>query len=132
MSYSIESCSDNPVDNAGYQEDDTTYPLPDLTYLNEMADGDETFVKEMITHFLEIAPGSLGSLKESALSGDLDKLRFVAHTLLPQLTFVGILAAIPDISQIEEGSKQGDDLSVGIERAIKIINYGIEDLKKMI
>ena len=97
-----------------------------------MADGDETFVKEMISHFLENAPGSLRSLQESALSGDHVKLRFVAHTLLPQLTFVGIVAAIPDIAKIETECNFGGNLSVSIERAIRIINYGMEDLKKMI
>jgi len=108
------------------------YPLPDLTYLRDMAENDESFVNEIITHFLENGPESLSSMRQSALAGDNEKLRFTAHKLLPQLTFVGILAAIPLVSKIESESKNGQDLSDITERAIRIINYGIEDLKKMI
>jgi hypothetical protein len=108
------------------------HPLPDLTYLKEMAGGDEDFVKEIINHFLENGPRLINLMRESALSGDDEKLHFAAHKLLPQLTFVGILTAIPDIEKIENDYKLMGDLSVVIERAIKTINFGIEDLKKMI
>jgi len=59
-------------------------------------------------------------------------LRFAAHTLLPQLTFVGILAAIPYIEKIESGDILNAELISELDCGIKIINYGIEDLKKMI
>ena len=107
-------------------------PLPDLTYLKEMAGNDEGFVKEIITYFLENGPDLLNTMKERALDGDYEKLRWTAHKLLPQLYFVGILAAVPDVKIIETQSRRMTDLSVNIERAIKIINCGIEDLKKMI
>lgn len=131
MPESIKSCnckSDKTNESMG----NINYPLPDLTYLNEMAGGDEVFVKEIITNFLENGPRLLNLMRESALSGDLEKLNFTVHKLIPQLTFVGILAAIPDVEKIENERGLLDDLSVVIERAIKIINYGIEDLKKMI
>lgn len=127
------------IENSNYKSDKTDeltdsikYPLPDLTYLKEMAGDDEVFVKEIITHFLENGPGLLNLMRESALSGDHEKLHFTVHKLLPQLTFVGILAAIPDVAKIERESKLMNDLSVNIERAIKTITYGIEDLKKMV
>ena len=112
--------------------DSSNYPFPDLTYLKDIAEGDEAFIKEIISYFVEFGPGLLRSMKESALSGEREKLRFSAHTLLPQLTFVGILAAIPDVEKIERESKLNDDLFVELERAIKIVNCGIEDLKKLI
>jgi len=112
--------------------DRVLYPLPDLTYLKEMAGDDKVFVEEIVTYFIEFGPDSLIAMRESALSGDCEKLRFCAHTLLPQLTFVGILAAIPYLEKIESEIKLNDDLFVELERAIEIINYGIEDLKKMI
>jgi HPt (histidine-containing phosphotransfer) domain-containing protein len=112
--------------------DSINYPPPDLSYLVELAEGDETFIKEIITHFVESSPGFLHSMKESAMSGDHEKLRFAAHTLLPQLTFVGILAAIPYFEKIESGSILNVELIAELDCGIKIINYGIEDLKKMI
>jgi len=118
--------------NTDHLDGVVNYPLPDLTYLRDMAESDESFVNEIITHFLENGPESLSSMRQSALAGDYEKLRFTAHKLLPQLTFVGILAAIPLVTKIESESKNGQDLSDITERAIRIINFGIEDLKKMI
>jgi len=105
---------------------------PDLTYLKEMADGDEAFFNEIIIHFLENGPRLLSSLKESALSEDFEKVRFVAHKLLPQLTFVGILSAIDDVKKIEEYCNIMDDLSVVIEKVTIIVTSGIEDLRELI
>lgn len=112
--------------------DRVLYPLPDLTYLKEMAGDDKVFVEEIVTYFIEFGPDSLIVMKESALSGDCEKLRFCAHTLLPQLTFVGILAAIPYVEKIERNCNINDTLFVELDSAIKIISYGIEDLKNMI
>jgi len=112
--------------------DDTFYPAPDLSYLNALADGDEAFVKEMITLFLDTVPELFKTLRECTMSGDFEKLRFAAHKLLPELTIVGILAAIPDVSKIENECRQLNDLPVVVERAISIINYGIDDLRKLI
>lgn len=112
--------------------DNPSYPLPDLTYLKAMAEGDEDFVKEIITYFLKNGPALLNLVRDSALAGDFEKLHFTAHKLLPQLTFVGILAAVPDVEKIENECKHMDDLPVVIERVMKIVSYGMEDLKKMI
>lgn len=111
---------------------DTIYPLPDLTYLNEMAGGDESFMKEIISLFLETAPALILLMKESALTGDMEKLHFSAHKLLPQLTFVGILTAIPDVQRIESGTSSLDEILVSVQNAIAIINFSIEDLKRMV
>lgn len=119
-------------DNTENRSEKSDRNAPDLTYLNEMADGDEAFFREIIIHFLENGPKLLNSLKESALSGDFEKVRFIAHKLLPQLTFVGILSAIDDVKKIEEYCNIMDDLSVVIEKVTIIITLGIEDLRKLI
>lgn len=120
-------CKTMSINNEG-----ADFTLPDLTYLKDMAAGDESFVVEIITYFVDSCPDTLQSMRECALSGDHEKIRFLVHTLLPQLTFVGILAAIPYLEKIESEIKLNDDFFVELERAIKIINHGIEDLKKMI
>jgi len=132
MSDSFESDKMLTSGNPGVLIDFVNYPLPDLTYLKDMAENDDLFVNEIITHFIENGPATLNSMRQSALSRDNEQLRFVAHKLLPQLTFVGILAAIPLVSKIESESNKGQDLSEITEKAILIINCGIEDLKKMI
>jgi len=117
--------------NSDDLKDKDNYPQPDLTYLKDMAENDEDFIREIILHFLENAPGLLNEMRQSAITGDTEKLRFNAHKLLPQLTFVGILAAIPVVSKIESETKHLVDPVGLVDKAIGIINYGIEDLKKM-
>lgn len=131
MTNSFNSENGETSDNLDLPEN-RRYPLPDFTYLNEISAGDKTFIKEIITYFLESGPEMIKTMKESSVSGDHEKLRFTAHKLLPQLTFVGILSAIPDVERIEKGAKLGDDVSALIDRTINIINCGMDDLKKMV
>jgi len=112
--------------------DNIQYPPPDLTYLYELAQGDEAFIKEMLTYFVDKSPDLLNSIKECALTGDHVRLKFLAHALLPQLSIVGILTAIPDMEKIESESKLMNDLNVVIDRVTTTIKFGIEDLKKRI
>jgi len=132
MSESIESNNNNVSAKTDELDETLNSDVPDLTYLREMAEGDEVFFKEMINHFLENAPKSLLLLRDSALLKDYEKVRFVAHKLLPQLSFVGILSAVDDVKKIENENKLIDDLSVVIERVIIKINNGIEHLKKLV
>lgn len=107
-------------------------PLPDLTYLNKMADGDQSFVKEIVNIFLEACPPMLSSLKESAEKGDHENLRQISHKLITQLSSVGILSAINDVKRINKGSKDMPDLVETVDRIIKISNHGIHHLKTMV
>ena len=107
-------------------------PMPDLSYLKEMADGDETFVKEIIKIFLEEGPIMLRSMKESAESGDHEHLKFATHKLITQLTSVGILTAVPDVKRVNTGSKEMPDLIETVNRILKIADVSIEYLKTMI
>lgn len=107
-------------------------PLPDLTYLNKMADGDESFIKEIVNIFLEGCPPMLSSLKESAEKGDHENLRLISHKLITQLSSVGILSAINDVKRINTGSKDMPDLVETVDRIIKIANNGIQHLKTMV
>lgn len=131
MQISFENTNSGFV-NSEVLTDDVNYTIPDLTYLRELSGGDEIFVKEMIAFFIENTPEKLNLMKEYALSGDHEKLRFAAHKLLSDLAFVGLPSAFADIKKIENESKFMDDLSLVIERVIKTIYLGINDLKKMI
>ena len=124
--------NDNNISYIGDVPVNMNYPKPDLTYLKDMADGDENFIREIIEIFLRNGPESLVLMREYALSGNHEKLKFVAHKLLPELTFVGILSAIPDVEKISLESDQMNDLPIALNRVILIINSGIDELRKMI
>jgi HPt (histidine-containing phosphotransfer) domain-containing protein len=111
---------------------DRKYPHPDFTLLKEMAEGDEAFFKEIIALFLENGPALVTSIEESAAVGDCEALRFAAHKILSDLSIVGIKSAIKDVEIIEKQAALKNIAAVNVERAIEIINYGIEDLKKLV
>ena len=132
MNESSDSHNNKQQSKNGNIRENIERNAPDLSYLKEMAEGDEAFFNEIINHFLENGPKLLNTLRDSALAGDYEKVRFIAHKLLPQLTFVGILAAIDDVKKIEEECNIMDDLIVVIERVTITISIGIEDLRKLI
>lgn len=108
------------------------YPHPDLALLKEMAEGDDAFIKEIISLFLDNGPVVVETIKESAASGDYDALKFAAHKILSDLAIVGIKLAIPDVEIIEKQATLKNIPHTNVERAIDIINAGIEDLKKLV
>jgi len=108
------------------------FPLPDLSYLKKMANGDDIFLKEMIALFIEDYPVMLKAIKDSAEAGDHDQLMLLTHRLIPQLTFVGILSAIPDVTKINKDSREMDDLNERIAHLEEILSFSVEYLRKMI
>src|SRR5512133_2067112 len=107
-------------------------PLPDLAYLRMMADGDIDFIKSFVETFFEDGPKMLKMLKESAESGDHERLKTISHKLITQLSSVGILSVITDVKRINQGSRDMTDLKATVDRIIEITNISIEHLKKMI
>lgn len=112
--------------------ENTEIPIPDLTKLRDMTAGDEESFKEVISIFLEDVPQMLVAMKESADSGDHDRLKFVTHKLITQLSYVGIFSAIPDVKLINSGSTKMNDLPERIDRITDIVNYSIDYLKKIV
>jgi len=107
------------------------YPAPDFSLLNEMAEGDHDFFLEILGLFLENAPGMVKSIKDSADSGDFNSLRFSSHKILSDLHVVGLNYATDIVEQIEREAALGNaDLEL-VKKAVEMINYGIEDLKKV-
>ncbi|MDX9781471.1 MAG: Hpt domain-containing protein [Bacteroidales bacterium] len=107
------------------------YPAPDFSLLNEMAEGDHDFFMEILGLFLDNAPGMVKSIKESAESGDFNALRFSSHKILSDLHVVGLNYTTDIVEQIERDAALGKLNIELIYKAIEMINFGIEDLKKI-
>jgi len=73
-----------------------------LEYLYEFADGDNTFVKEMIDLFIQNAPEFITNIRNGFEENDWEKLRYNAHKFSPQLAFFGLKTIIDDVDAIEE------------------------------
>jgi len=106
--------------------------LPDISYLKEMVGDDKETIKEIILLFIEQAPLRKKALRESAKAGDHNKLKTVSHSLITELSAVGILSVVNDLKRINTASKDMDDLNETVDRIITAINEGIQGLKKLI
>lgn len=107
------------------------YPEPDFSLLNEIVEGDHDFFMEILALFLENAPVMVKSIEESAASGDFSTLRFSSHKILSDLHIVGLNYSIDIVERIEKDAAMGRVDSELVEKAVQMINYGIEDLKKI-
>ncbi len=112
--------------------DNQKYPIPDLSYLRELTDGDEDAMKEIISIFLDEAPKLIKMMKESAEAKDHEKLKFATHKLITQLTYVGVNSIVPEVKLINSGSVNMKDLNERIERIILVIENSITYLKGLI
>lgn len=64
--------------------------LFDLTELRSIAQGDEEFVSEMVTMFIDLAPAGLEEIKTAYQVNDFKKVGQVAHRLHPSVATLGI------------------------------------------
>lgn len=115
-----------------YSKDNQEYPIPDLSYLRDMTDGDEESLKEVISIFLDEAPRLMKLMKESADSGDHDSLKFSTHKLITQLTYVGITSVVPDVKLINTGSSKMSDLHERVDRIIRVVEHSMVYLRTLI
>jgi HPt (histidine-containing phosphotransfer) domain-containing protein len=107
------------------------YSAPDLTYLKELSGGNEEFLKQIITIFLEDTPDMLNKIKDGISSGNLEQVRFYSHKLVSQLPMVGINDAVDDARTIDREYKSLPDMPQRVARMIDIIEYGMVYLKKI-
>lgn len=75
--------------------------LIDLTFLKEFCNDDHEKMANYIHLFLESAPEQMEAMKSLASSGNWPAVKTAAHTLKPQLAFIGAVNLSPLIEKIE-------------------------------
>ncbi len=81
-----------------YRQNNSAY---DLSLLQDWASGDERMIEELITVFINDAPNKLTQLREACTSKNWEVVQFLAHSLAPQLSFVGLEESYNETSKIE-------------------------------
>ena len=87
--------------------------ITDLSYLREMAMGDEDIVIETTEVFLEDTPDALEKMKAYYANEQWDELGKLAHKIKPNLSYMGMERArelIIDIEEQAKGKNISDDL----------------------
>lgn len=107
-------------------------PAPDLTYLKGMVGDDQNVLKEIINIFLEEGPGMVASLKVATSGRDFDTIKKITHTLITELSTVGIVTAVNDVKRINKQCSEMKDLDTVVEGVVKTIEESMVMLKEMV
>jgi HPt (histidine-containing phosphotransfer) domain-containing protein len=85
--------------------------ITDLTFLSNFAAGDTTRMKKYIGMFLQIAPQQMDKIKAALAASDWDTIRANAHSLKPQITYMGISGGEELIKKIENDAASRANLA---------------------
>lgn len=106
-------------------------PVYSLQYLREGSDGDEEFMKTMISMFLESTPLALKVMQDSLGLADYETIRLSAHKLRSHLRYFGIIEAAELTEEIERNAAKNPDkqvLSALVDKVTAICQIGIRQL----
>ncbi len=83
--------------------------LTDLSFLREMS-GEDSFIREFLTLFLQNIPVSVGELESGLQEKDYEKIRMAAHKMKPSLNYVGLKNTYEVVAKVEKMAKEKIDL----------------------
>lgn len=109
--------------------------ITDLSYLREIATGDEDMMIEIIETFLEDAPRTLEKIKTHFANKEWKELHKQAHKLKPNLQYMGMAQARQLVLDIEEQAKTEnieDDLGEKIKKFDDICSQAIDELSSKV
>ncbi|MHA4810471.1 response regulator [Flavitalea flava] len=106
--------------------------LYDLSMVESVSGGDQSFIKKMVLLFIETVPQNLADLRGAMLAGNWDQVGKTAHKLKSTVDSMGIKTIRQEVRAVEANSKQGQ--SVGeipalVERVEWVIGLCIEQLQ---
>jgi len=76
----------------------------DLSYLNEIADGNDEFIVEMLEMFIDKTPEYFFEIKKSLGESNYEQIKSATHKVKPTFAFMGIDKAKPLIVEIERNA----------------------------
>ncbi len=109
--------------------------VTDLTFLGSFTGNDPQKIKRYVQMFLDRAPEQVEEIRTSLGTGDYDNLRVAAHSIKPQLAYMGIKSLEQDIRSIEEisGSKNNlDALPALIDKLETIMKQAFGELREYV
>lgn len=110
------------------------YKLIDLEFINEMADGDDQFVLNIIEVYKVSVPNALQHLKESIATEDAEGVVFYIHKLKGSFYFIGVSKLTEIFTAIEESMLTDDALDKVKEmlpQIEQIIDESTAELKEL-
>lgn len=109
--------------------------VTDLSYLREIAMGDDSIVIETTEAFLEDMPSALENIQQYFKDEDWQQLSKQAHQIKPNLKYMGMERAHELILDIEKKAKTGeisDKLQEKISEFCKLSHQALDELSAKI
>jgi HPt (histidine-containing phosphotransfer) domain-containing protein len=78
--------------------------VTDLTYLRQVSNGDNDFIKEMIEVYMQQTPEAINNLEKHLKNKDWKMLRAVTHKMKPSFSFFGLKDLYDIADSMEEYS----------------------------
>ena len=75
--------------------------MTDLTFLRQFTGNNPEKMKKYINMFVASAPTMVSSMENALSSGDYETIKITAHSLKPQIGYMGISTLEPSIKDIE-------------------------------
>lgn len=79
--------------------------LYNLSYLEEISNGDNNFIKEMLNDFISNTPESIEEIEKLASFKEWDNLYKSVHKFIPSFDFIGAETIVNDLKNLEDYSK---------------------------
>lgn len=105
----------------------------DLTYLKELSNGSNEFVKEMLSIFIKEMPEAISKIETHLQKKEWQLLRGVLHKIKPSITFVGLKEIEEVVKDAEEYAGSQTNLDKLPEMIMKIkttCTEGIHELQE--
>jgi HPt (histidine-containing phosphotransfer) domain-containing protein len=99
----------------------------DLAFLNKISGGDESFIREMITTFKEVAPEYMMKATHYLGNNSIDSLSKETHRFIPGVSFLGAKLLEEDLLKIEDFTKKHEHLEL-LPSLLSSVKEKINDL----
>jgi PAS domain S-box-containing protein len=100
-----------------------------IAHLEELANGDDSFISESITVFLKIVPEGINDLREAISNNDLISVKKTAHQLKTSYAFLEVNSAI-DMCSVIENTKDTSSLPLKFDDLKEFTVLLIKDIEE--
>lgn len=112
---------------------DGNYKFINLEYINEIADGENEFIVEIITKYIETVGPTVKKMADAVNANDAENAAFYAHKLKGSFGFVGCEDLANSASHIEQNaSGQLQDTTQHLEKIQKEYLLTVQELQQVL
>ncbi|MCB0395916.1 MAG: Hpt domain-containing protein [Flavobacteriales bacterium] len=118
------------MDNAFQQG--PVMPVTDLSYLNDLSGGDPAFVVEMIDLFNDKIPEYLQQLENHMLKQDWQEVKALAHTIKPNIDYMGIdnlKEVVRRIEKLAGEETETEEIPALLSKMKEVCSEAIQELR---